>query len=101
MASSSSSSSSLLPQTNNLVANTRGCGCPAIDKLIESSRSLQNGESKRQLLPLKWILYHYSEPIQHSTELGVYFTEYNSSEDEIPVMMMLLLIGPNDKCAED
>ena len=84
---------------NNLGVNEDVSGCPAIDQLIEASRTYDDGKSKLTD-NLEWISYSKIsdiKPIQDCTEPNVYHAVYNQP----PVVVMLLLIGTRGECTHE
>src|SRR5438128_2205437 len=87
-------------------------GCPAIDQLVESSKTLDNGESAREFNHLKWIPYSEFtdiESIEHSTskqpthyatyEQAKYY--YDLSSTSSYKLVEMLLLGTVDECTQE
>jgi len=73
-------------------------GCPAIDQLIESSKTLNNGEIISNG-NLEWISssdFTEIEPIQHFTGLKIRYAKYNGRP-----AVVLLFLGTSDKCKHE
>lgn len=86
---------------NNLRVNEDVSGCPAIDRLIEASRTYDDGTSKA-VDNLEWISYsNFSDikPIQDCTKPNVYHAVCNQPYGKF--MVMLLLIGTRDECTHE
>src|SRR5438128_11694364 len=87
-------------------------GCPAIDQLVESSKTLDNGESAREFNHLKWIPYSEFtdiESIEHSTskqpthyatyEQAKYY--YDLSSTSSYKLVEMLLLRTVDECTQE
>src|SRR5437899_595565 len=87
-------------------------GCPALDQLIQSSKTLDDGKSAQEDYHLKWIPYSELtniELIEHSTgKQPTYYAMYerakrcveyidNSSDKYIEI----LLLGTVDECTQE
>jgi len=80
--------------------NSEVVGCPAIDWLIESSKTLDNGELVDENSRLKWIPYSEFtniETIKHPSEEIIYSAQHKSIVKDV----MLLLLGTHDECTEE
>src|SRR5437879_11834485 len=87
-------------------------GCPAIDQLIESSKTLDNGELVENL---KWIPYSEFtniESIEHSTDnqpTPTYYATYDQAKkhpytgisDDSHKLVEMLLFGTVDECTQE
>src|SRR5438552_1532234 len=76
--------------------------CPAIDQLIESSKTLDNGESTGKSYHLKWIPYSEFTDIDstgHST--GNQPTYYATYEHDSDKQVEMLLLGTVDECTHE
>src|SRR5947209_1129144 len=76
-------------------------GCPAVDDLIQSSKTLDNGESTQEDYHLKWIPYSeftHIEPIEHSTaNKPTHYATYETNDK----LVEMLLLGIVDECTHE
>src|SRR5438128_871665 len=79
-------------------------GCPAIDQLVESSKTLDNGETARESNHLKWIAYSEFtniKSIEHSTSnQPTHYATYEQAKTNGKLVAMLLL-GAVDECNQE
>src|SRR5438128_2945109 len=89
-------------------------GCPAIDQLIESSKTLDNGKSAREDYHLKWIPYSEFtdiESIEHSTgNQPTHYATYERAKKQHDYygnlissykLVEMLLLGTVDECTQE
>src|SRR5438128_1620707 len=79
-------------------------GCPAVDELIQSSKTFDNGESTQEDCHLKWIPYSEITDIE-SIEYSIgnqptYYATYEKSkyDDTSDKLVEMLLLGTVDEC---
>src|SRR5437879_10187905 len=73
--------------------------CPAVDELVKSSKTLDNGESARKSYHLKWIPYRELTNIrscQSSIEQTAYYATY-----KLKKAVILLLLGTVEECTQE
>src|SRR5438128_339435 len=79
-------------------------GCPTLDQLIQSSKTLDGGKSAREDYHLKWIPYSELtdiESIEHSTgNQPTYYATYERAISSYKLVEMLLL-GTRDECKQE
>src|SRR5207244_3761555 len=79
-------------------------GCPAIDQLVELSKTLGNGESALEAYHLQWIPYSEFtdiEPTEHSTgNQPNYYAKYEQAKTDDKLVEMSLL-GNRDECKQE
>src|SRR5438128_11948374 len=84
-------------------------GCPAMDQLIQSSKTLDDGETARENSHLKWIPYSEFtdiESIEHYiSNQPAYYATYEKAkyigDPESYKLVEMLLLGTVDKCAQE
>src|SRR5438128_10063328 len=87
-------------------------GCPAIDQLVESSKTLDNGESAQKSNYLKWIPYSEFtdiESIKHSTSnQPTHYATYEQAKKRYYYDTLssykyveMLLLGTVDECTQE
>src|SRR5438128_2661159 len=89
-------------------------GCPAIDQLIESSKTLNNGKSAREDYHLKWIPYSEFtdiKSIEHSTgNQPTHYATYERAKEQhdaygalLPSykLVEMLRLGTVDECTRE
>src|SRR5437016_12367181 len=72
--------------------------CPAVDELVEFSKTLDNGESARESYHLKWIPYRELTNIrscQSSVKQTAYYATYTYEA------VILLLLGTVEECTQE
>src|SRR5438128_2544419 len=78
--------------------------CPAVDELVEFSKTLANGESSLEVYQLKWIPYRKFTDIEstgHSTgNQPTYYAMYEQAKTDDKQVEMLLL-GTVDECTHE
>jgi hypothetical protein len=86
------------PLVKNLQTHESFSGCPAIDQLIESSKTRACGTSEA-IDMLEWISYsEFSdiERVHDSNELNIHYAVHNRQNGKS--LVMLVLIGTRDEC---
>src|SRR6185369_18095795 len=100
-------SSSLASNIKSLQAEETAVRCPAIDQLIESSKTLDNGEPAWEYYHLVWMPYSEFKDIElvgNFYNQTIYYAKRKRTWDNISnneVMVMLLLLGTNSECTQE
>src|SRR5438128_6021116 len=85
--------------------------CPAIDQLVESSKTLDNGEPAQKSNYLEWIPYSEFtdiESIEHSTSSQpTHYATYEQAKKKYSALLSsyklveMLLVGTVDECTQE